>query len=678
MQDLTSPHTRTMLEYMPVGVALFDRLTLQLLDANPAFHSLFTSNWHQGRAIEHSFVELLLQIGQSDGEAIIRQVAETGIPYYGDSSAASSAHQQIYWNWCIKPVTDADGRVIQLLLTLTEITTQVLTQQQARIILEQTNQRLKVEQQRLALLEAVTKSISKAMRAEHIAAAALDVIKEFFQPISIAFYATDSARQCFRALALALPPAKESLRAALTRIPYDRSSLLSQTLQQDHPVLHRGTGGKKQGVEELLYNIPGVDTTFWLPLWCDESCEGTLVVAFAQEMHAQAPQIQALKGCARPFAEALSRARLHTIIEQEQRRLHAMFGQLPEGILLVEAASGTISYANSAASSLLGVPHPSLVGTPLHQLGSSSENIKSSSPSRIPWNFALIHALGGKTINGQELTVRRPDGNEAILLCSAAPIRINAGIITEAIIVFQDITVSKTIEQQKNIFLTMINHELRTPLTAVLGFSDLLHEEDMEGLTPLQAQAITTIVKQSESLKYLVDEILDHSSFEHHAFTLNATYQDLLPLLRQAVESCAQTNKSYQIRLNVDSLPANARLKGWFDEQRIAQILNNVLTNAIKYSHEHGLIELGVKLSKGNRKDEVLVWVKDQGIGIGPEDLPHIFEQFYRGQRRDRVVSGLGLGLYLTKEFVQQHKGRIWVESSEGIGSIFFILLPLQ
>ncbi len=677
MKDLTLSYTETMLEQIPVGVALFDASTFQLLDASPSFHALLDPNWQQGQAIGHSLTEFLSQMELSDSDAIFQQVVETGIAYQSDASVTFSSNHT-YWNWSVKPVKDANGQVIQLLLTLIETTVQVLAQQKVRTILEQTNQKLKVEQQRLMLLEAITKGISKAIWAEQIAEATLDVINESFQPLSAALYTTDSARQYFRALALTLPPTKQFARSALTRIAYNRSSLLYQAMQKRSALLSGATDEKVRGAEGLLHVIPEVNTTFWLPLWYDEYCEGILVVAFAQEMHIDAPQIRALEGCARPLAEALSRARLRAIIEQERQRLHTMLDQLPEGILLVEAASGTISYANSAASSLLEVPHQSLMGTPLHRLGSNSENIKPSSPSNMPWNFALVHALGGKTVNAQELTVSRPDGAEAILLSSAAPIRRNEGIITEAIIVFQDITVSKTIEQQKSLFLTMINHELRTPLTAVLGFSELLQEQEMEGLKPLQIHAIAAIVKQSENLQYLVDEILDHSSFRYDAFTLNTTYQDLLPLLIQAVDRCAQTNKSYKIQFNVDSLPTTAYLMGWFDEQRIAQILNNVLINAVKYSHEHELIELGVKLHEGGEEDEVLLWIKDQGIGITTNDLPHIFEQFYRGEKRDRVVSGLGLGLYLAKEFVQRHGGHIWVESTVDVGSTFFIVLPLK
>ena len=117
---------------------------------------------------------------------------------------------------------------------------------------------------------------------------------------------------------------------------------------------------------------------------------------------------------------------------------------------------------------------------------------------------------------------------------------------------------------------------------------------------------------------------------------------------------------------------------GWFDQQRIAQILNNLLTNAIKYSPTGEVIELGAHPDTESGDYEVLLWVKDHGPGIASDDLPHIFERFYRAQKRDLTVSGLGLGLYIAKEVVQRHGGRIWVESTEGVGSTFFLALPMD
>jgi two-component system phosphate regulon sensor histidine kinase PhoR len=223
-----------------------------------------------------------------------------------------------------------------------------------------------------------------------------------------------------------------------------------------------------------------------------------------------------------------------------------------------------------------------------------------------------------------------------------------------------------------------VNHELRTPLTAVLGFSDILREQGMEGLNPLQTTAISSIVEQSEYLHYLVNEILDQSYFERATFDIHLIQQDLLPLLHRLTDYYARTNKGHQIALKIEPSPSTVRLMGSFDAHRMAQVFNNVLTNAVKYSPVGSVIEIGGRpfdvddpAGRGS-----LLWIKDQGVGIALEDAPHIFERFYRAKNRDYSVGGLGLGLYLAKEFIQSHGGRIWAENNEGVGSTFFLALP--
>lgn len=120
-------------------------------------------------------------------------------------------------------------------------------------------------------------------------------------------------------------------------------------------------------------------------------------------------------------------------------------------------------------------------------------------------------------------------------------------------------------------------------------------------------------------------------------------------------------------------------LMGWFDPGRIDQVVSNLLSNAIKYSPADSEIELGVRRKQAPQGtgQEVVIWIKDHGIGIAPHDLPHVFERFYRAEGRDRAISGFGIGLYLARELVRAHGGRIWVESEIGQGSTFFFVLPL-
>src|SRR5262249_14314363 len=159
------------------------------------------------------------------------------------------------------------------------------------------------------------------------------------------------------------------------------------------------------------------------PLW-GEHCEGILVVGLGTEEEASKLLVSTLSQSAPHLAEALSDARLREALSEEQHRLHSVLDQLPEGIVLVEAATGKVRYANPVAADLLGYPLPHLIGTPLNQsaLRSPYGLSRRDQQSVFRWNFALINALWGKQVTNQEIIITRPDGSEIVVLSSAAPI----------------------------------------------------------------------------------------------------------------------------------------------------------------------------------------------------------------------------------------------------------------
>jgi PAS domain S-box-containing protein len=680
--SITPDYAEIMLANLPIGTALFDAHDFRLLAANSSFHASLDPEWQQGRAVGHVLTEFIPYTKESKSADIFQLVAATGIPYQIDTYISHAfARGTTYWNWSLKPHCAGDRLVTHLVLTLIDVTSQVRALQEAektREALQQTSQTLAAGQQRLALLSSLSRRIGGLLHPERIAAATLDVIDTVFQPVASLIYAADAAQQCFRALALHLPDSDPALRHYVSFLPYDSSSFVLQVLSGQDAILLPWPSNFKEGPRKELIGhlVTGARSVLCVPIWYNNFCEGALIMAFAQTPEEVLSLTPSIEACAPRLGEALASARLHAVIEHERKRLHTILDQLPEGILLVEATTGTISYANPEASALLGIAHERMLGASLNQLEPRSSRLASAT---LPWNFALIHALWGKTVSSQELEVRRPDGSRAILLSSTAPIRLDSsGNITEAVIAFQDITVQKTTEQQKIDFLTMVNHELRTPLTAVLGFSDILREQGMDGLNPFQTTAISSIVEQSEYLHYLVNEILDQSYFERATFDLHLIQQDLFPLIHRLIDYYTRTHQGYRIELNCEHFLFDAKLMGHFDAHRMAQVFNNIFTNAVKYSAVGSVIEVGGRpfTATDAEKSGILLWVKDQGAGISAEDLPHIFERFYRAKNRDYSVGGLGLGLYLAKEFIQSHGGRIWVESTEGIGSTFFLSLP--
>ena len=170
------------------------------------------------------------------------------------------------------------------------------------------------------------------------------------------------------------------------------------------------------------------------------------------------------------------------------------------------------------------------------------------------------------------------------------------------------------------------------------------------------------------------------ASVQSVQLTLDLASHDLVATLKHALESQATTTRQHHLQLVLDGLEPGSSLVGWFDRERIEQVLTNLLSNAIKYSPAGSRIELGLRplIERSHEPGEALIWVKDQGIGIAASELLRIFERFHRASNLDRSISGLGIGLYLARELVERHGGRIWVESSEGQGSTFYVRLPLH
>jgi PAS domain S-box-containing protein len=284
----------------------------------------------------------------------------------------------------------------------------------------------------------------------------------------------------------------------------------------------------------------------------------------------------------------------------------------------------------------------------------------------------------GDTLQGECIMHRKDHSPFWVEYTSRAFIE-KDGRVSGYVAVHRDITERKSLEQQKNNFLSLASHELRTPITTIQGLAEILQLCLASGQpldSPRSVHAISSIAEQSHYLTRLIEEMLDLSRLDQAQLLLHLAPHDLLRTLVRVIESQAVTTKQHEIHLVPDGLPASETLIGFFDEERIIQVLSNLISNAIKYSPRGGLIEIGLEQTL-ERPDEALIWVRDRGIGIPAEALPHIFERFYRASKLEQAMSGLGIGLYLAKEIIARHEGRIWVESVEGAGSTFYVLLPL-
>jgi PAS domain S-box-containing protein len=240
-----------------------------------------------------------------------------------------------------------------------------------------------------------------------------------------------------------------------------------------------------------------------------------------------------------------------------------------------------------------------------------------------------------------------------------------------------DITEIKRLEQRKDDFIKMASHELKTPITSINGYVQLLlniyNEADEQRLrlsSSTVKSSLSTIAKQVVKLTRLISELLDLSKIESGKLELHKTEFDLADLVEETVRDVRQTTSKHAILVHNDF-----EGKVLADKDRIAQVLLNLLTNAIKYSPDSDSIEVYIE----NNNSSATVKVKDGGIGIDKKDQLRIFERFYRVEgKKEQTFPGFGIGLFIANEIVHRHDGSISVESEIGKGSVFTISLPLN
>ncbi|HKV57351.1 MAG TPA: ATP-binding protein [Ktedonobacteraceae bacterium] len=265
--------------------------------------------------------------------------------------------------------------------------------------------------------------------------------------------------------------------------------------------------------------------------------------------------------------------------------------------------------------------------------------------------------------------LRGRDGTFRWFLSRAIPIRNEQGKIIRWFGTNTDITEQKQLEQQKDDFLGIASHELKTPLTSLKAYAQLLERRFRHEGDARSAELLQKMDAQLNKLTGLVEDLLDATRIEGGQLLFHPSLFDFNTLIEEVVEETQRTTTGHII---VKELAASVTISA--DRDRIGQVVTNLLTNAIKYSPQAAT----VVMKTVRTDDAIIISVQDFGIGIPEEKQPHIFERFFRVGGETRITyPGLGLGLYISAEFVKRHRGSIWVESAEGKGTTFSFSLPL-
>jgi PAS domain S-box-containing protein len=237
---------------------------------------------------------------------------------------------------------------------------------------------------------------------------------------------------------------------------------------------------------------------------------------------------------------------------------------------------------------------------------------------------------------------------------------------TNALLIFHDVTTQRSQDRQREDILNFVAHELRNPLTNIMlnidWMDQLCKEQEVDGF----GDFISRTKRNAERLKKLVNELYKSTKLISGNYDLQGEVFDFDELVEETVQAIRLEHPSYQIEIR-----GRAELVLSADKDKLMQVLTNYLTNAVKYSGGNTYIEVSVVVRDGS----LVVAVTDRGKGIPAKELPFVFNRFYRAEKT-RNLEGLGIGLFLSRQIVEAHQGRTWVESTEGEGSTFYFSLP--
>jgi two-component system phosphate regulon sensor histidine kinase PhoR len=341
-------------------------------------------------------------------------------------------------------------------------------------------------------------------------------------------------------------------------------------------------------------------------------------------------------------------------IAKRESGMHTIFSAMHDALLVVDSDRHVI-LTNETFRKLFTLPEIS-VGTPLLEI------------LRIPaLDRVIANALGaGKSIRS-DLTV---DASQIEL--HAVATRNDAGEITGALVLFHDITELRRMDQVRRDFVANVSHELRTPLSILRGYIETLLDNPKMSPEEL-SQILGVMERHSKRLDLLAQDLLTLAQLESANPNLQLSNVDLPSFFGEMVRDWEKKLANKQLNVIVDVPPNAPTIRA--DRTRLQEALYNLLDNAVKYSREHGEI----KLMTRQRDEEIVLSVSDNGIGISKEDLPRIFERFYRVDkaRSTESIRGTGLGLAIVKHVAQLHGGRVEAQSEIGKGTTIRVVLPI-
>ena len=344
-------------------------------------------------------------------------------------------------------------------------------------------------------------------------------------------------------------------------------------------------------------------------------------------------------------------------LEQESKRLHSILSYMTDGVLATNRR-GKITMINDMAKKQLGVQKEEVLNKSILELLKIEDEYELRD---------LITQVPELMIDSQD-----SNGEYLSLRVRFALVRRESGFISGLVAVLHDTTEQEKEERERRLFVSNVSHELRTPLTSVKSYLEALDEGALS--EPVAPDFIKVSLDETNRMMRMVTDLLHLSRIDNATSHLDVELINFTAFITFILNRFDQIRgqdeeKKYEL---VRDYPITSV---WIeiDTDKMTQVIDNILNNAIKYSPDGGKITVTMKTTD----DQMILSISDQGLGIPKQDLPRIFDRFYRVDRaRSRAQGGTGLGLSIAKEIIKQHKGFIWAKSEYGKGSTFTIVLP--
>ncbi|MEJ5223836.1 MAG: ATP-binding protein [Anaerolineales bacterium] len=417
-------------------------------------------------------------------------------------------------------------------------------------------------------------------------------------------------------------------------------------------------------LKELTYTASmGLLNGVGLPLIAHQKVIGVIFIFRSYPDLFTANDKQLLQSFADQAAIAVFNAQLYTQISVEKQRLDALLDTAADGIIILNA-DHTIERVNDAFEHLYGKSDNELRGL-------RHEDVIRW--ARKPSGMTLEQAeMGGWPLTPNahlyvEGDLERNDPRPLPVGITYAPLLNAEGKLRNIFVTVRDITHFRTAEEIKSTFISVVSHELKTPVALIKGYASTLRRDDARWDRQIIQDSLAVIEEEADRLASYIEDLLDASRLQAGGMSLNQSDMALDALARRLAERFqTQTSRHTIITDFPDNFPIVVA-----DEKRIEQVLANLISNAIKYAPKGE-----IRISGQIRPEQVIVCVSDEGPGIDPNDMPHIFDRFYRAEKAARKTKGAGLGLYLARAIIEAHNGRMWVDPHPGHGARICFSLP--